>query len=39
MEARWPSEKEVLTCLDNIEEILPQKTGEQTEEILPQKTG
>ena len=28
-----------ITNLDNIEEILPQKTGEQTEEILPQNMG
>ena len=30
MEEGWSSENEVLSDLDNIEEILPQKTGEQT---------
>ena len=29
VEAEWPSEKEVLSDLDNIEEILPHKMGEQ----------
>ena len=29
MEEGWPSENEVLQDLDNIEKILPQKTGEQ----------
>ena len=39
MEEEWPSEEEVLPCLEQIEEILLQNMGEQTEEILLQNTG
>ena len=37
MEEGWPSEKEVVPGLEQIEEIL--MTGEQIEEVLPQKMG
>ena len=39
MEEEWPSEKEVLPGLEQIEEIFLQNTGEQTKKILLQNTG
>ena len=38
MEEEWPSEKEVLLGLEQIEEIFLQNTGEQTEKNLLQNT-